>query len=76
MPHRDAQAVFLTVTDLETRLHNTASNPYSRIESFLYYKYSNMICIYDYSGWAIVVMEHAVHDAIVYIWERMADYRT
>ena len=36
------QAVFLADTDFKTRLHNTASNPYSRIESFLHYKYSNM----------------------------------
>ena len=38
--HRRPSCLHLTVTDLELRLHNTVSNPHSRIESFLHYKYS------------------------------------
>ena len=38
--HRRPSCLHLTVTDLELRLHNTVSNPYSRIESVLALQFS------------------------------------
>ena len=38
--HRRPSCLHLTVTDLELRLHNTVSNPHSRIESVLALQFS------------------------------------
>ena len=38
--HRRPSCLHLTVTDMELRLHNTVSNPHSRIESVLALQFS------------------------------------